>query len=73
LRFGIIYDLLRLYMAVWCMCVVCVPLVYFTRFGMFEQRKIWRPCFTDVVTSKMSEEMSDRNVYIYTLGEPQRG
>jgi hypothetical protein len=37
---GIIYGHLVLCMAV----VVCGPLVYFSRFGLFEPRKIWQLC-----------------------------
>jgi hypothetical protein len=30
---------------VWPFGVVCGPLVYFSRFGMFGPRKIWQPWF----------------------------
>jgi hypothetical protein len=29
---------------VWMFGVVCGPLIYISRFGMFRQREIWQPC-----------------------------
>jgi hypothetical protein len=42
------YDHLEYFTAIWNNLlpfgIVCGHLVYFSRFGMFERRKIWQPC-----------------------------
>jgi hypothetical protein len=49
-NFGIIYDHLEYFMAIWYNLwpfgIVCGNLLYFSQFGMFGPRKIWQPCLT---------------------------
>jgi hypothetical protein len=38
--------------------MVCCPLVYFSRFGMFEPRKIWQPW--TILSLSPAEKLPDR-------------
>jgi hypothetical protein len=37
-------QIMYIWYNVWPLGIVCGPLVYFYRYGMFDQRKIWQPC-----------------------------
>jgi hypothetical protein len=43
--YGHLVDFMVMWYNVWPFGVVCGPLVYFPRFGMFGPRKLWQPWF----------------------------